>query len=378
MDVATGIVAAVWLYLVLGHGRFWWPSPRLPVSAPPQRWPAVTVVVPARNERATLARTLPTLVAQNYPGRLRVIVVDDCSDDGTAALAAGLASDSPERVQVLTGRPRPDGWAGKLWAVDQGITAALADASAPPDYLLLTDADIAHRPDSVRRLVAWARADRRDMVSLMARLPVLSAWERLLIPAFVYFFAQLYPFRRVAGPGRTAAAAGGCILVDAAMLVASGGVAAVRGAVIDDVSLARLLKDHGARLWLGFADDVESVRPYPGLAELWRMVSRSAYTQLRHQPALVAATVAGLAALYLLPPAAVIVGVLTADTATWVAGAVAWGLTVVSYAPMVRYHRLPWIWTATLPVAAVLYGAMTVDSARQHHRGGVTWKGRRY
>ncbi|MHB8506961.1 MAG: glycosyltransferase, partial [Acidimicrobiales bacterium] len=276
-------------------------------------------------------------------------------------------------------RARPDGWAGKLWAVHQGVAHATGGPSTPPEWILLTDADIEHAPHSLRRLVATAMADRRDAVSLMARLRVDTPWERLVVPAFVYFFAQLYPFRLVAGRGRTAAAAGGCVLVRRGALEAAGGIAAVRSAVIDDVALARALKRSGARIWLGLADDVGSVRPYPRLADLWRMVARSAFTQLRYSAVLLALTVAGLALLYLAPVAAVVAGAVTGRPLVLAAGAVAWGVMAATYLPMVRYHRLGVAWALSLPAAAALYAGMTADSARRHWTGaGVEWKGRRY
>lgn len=371
-------VSAVWAGLAAAPGRFWTTAVRLPVAGPPASWPPVAVVVPARDEAPMLARTVPALCRQDYPGPARVIVVDDESSDGTGRAASVAAAGGPVTLEVLRGAPRPEGWAGKLWALHQGVSH-LAGSPVPPEWVLLTDADIEHPPDSLRRLVAAATADDRDAVSLMARLRVDTGWERLVVPAFVYFFAQLYPFRLVARPGRTAAAAGGCVLVRRAALERAGGIAAIRDAVIDDVALARALKRSGARIWLGLADEVRSVRPYPRLADLWRMVARSAFTQLRYSALLLGFTLAGLVLVYLGPPIALVVGVVRADRSLAAAGASGWAVMTATYLPMTRYHRLHPLRALTLPAAAALYAAMTADSARRHWAGaGVEWKGRRY
>ncbi|KOG48751.1 glycosyl transferase family 2, partial [Streptomyces varsoviensis] len=260
------------------------------------------VVVPARDEAEVLPLSLPTLLAQDYPGRAEVFLIDDGSSDGTGALARRLAAEGgglPLTVDA-PGEPEP-GWTGKLWAVRHGM--ALARARTDAEYLLLTDADIAHGPDSLRELVSAARTNGLDMVSQMARLRVVTAWERLIVPAFVYLFGQLFPFRWVNRPGgRTAAAAGGCVLLGVEAAERARIPEAIRQAVIDDVTLARAVKGTGGRIWLGLADRVESVRPYTGLGPLWRMVSRSAYAQLRHNPLVLLGTVAGLAVVYLAPP----------------------------------------------------------------------------
>lgn len=372
---------AAWTYLAAGRGRFWSTGVRLGEQPAPPRWPAVTIVVPARDEAAVLGETLPSLLGQDYPGPASIVLVDDGSADATAVVARRAVAEAgrdgvPLPLTVLAGAARPEGWAGKLWAVHQGVAHATGGIF-PPEWLLLTDADIAHPPDSLRRLVAAAIAGERDAVSLMARLRVGTRWERLVVPAFVYFFSLLYPFRWVA-TGRTAAAAGGCLLVRRAALERAGGVAAVRGAVIDDVALAGRLRSSGASLWLGLGDDVRSVRTYPRLGDLWAMVSRSAYTQLRYSPPLLAATLAGLGALYVGPVAATVAGTVRRRPQLLAAGASAWSLMALTYLPMVRHHGLPRRWALTLPASAALYGAMTVDSARRHRRGGVEWKGRRY
>ncbi|GAA2094196.1 glycosyltransferase [Kitasatospora saccharophila] len=367
-----------WLWLAVCHGGFWRTDQRLPGGGgEPASWPSVVVLVPARDEAEVLPLSLPGLLAQEYPGRARVVLVDDHSTDGTGGLARELARRvGGLELTVTTPPPLPAGWTGKLWALRHGVERAGADA----EWLLLTDADIAHRPGSLRALVAAGEGGGLDLVSQMARLRVESGWERLIVPAFVYFFAQLYPFRRSNRPrSRTAAAAGGCSLVRRRALERAGGVAAIRGAVIDDVSLARAVKRTGGRTWLGLADRVESVRPYPGLGPLWRMVSRSAYAQLRYSPPLLVGTVAGLALVYLVPPVAALAG--AAAGAWWTAGAglAAWAVMAGTYAPMLRYYRQPVAAAPLLPFTALLYLLMTVDSAVQHWRGrGAAWKGRTY
>ncbi|MEU3353143.1 glycosyltransferase [Streptomyces sp. NPDC037389] len=376
--IATGSLAA-WGWLLLGQGFFWRTDVGLPPRTPPADWPAVAVVVPARDEAEVLPMSLPSLLAQDYPGPLEIFVVDDGSTDGTGELARALAEThgGPPLTVASPGEPAP-GWTGKLWAVRHGM--ALAQDRTDAEYLLLTDADIAHGPDSLRELVAAARSRGLDLVSQMARLRVATFWERMIVPAFVYFFAQLYPFRRVNRPGgRTAAAAGGCVLLRRDAALRAGVPESIRQAVIDDVSLARAVRRSGGRIWLGLADRVESVRPYPGLGPLWRMVSRSAYAQLLHNPLLLAATVAGLAVVYLAPPVAVVAGALTGSAVPLVCGGLAWAVMAGTYAPMLRYYRQP-LWLAPLlPVTGLLYLLMTVDSAVQHHRGrGAAWKGRTY
>ncbi|HEY2523404.1 MAG TPA: glycosyltransferase [Streptosporangiaceae bacterium] len=416
LSIACTVAAAGWAYLVLGHGGYWRTGQRLPPSrAEPSRaaWPDVAAVIPARNEAAMLPVVLPTLLGQDYPGALTVIVVDDCSTDGTAEVAAALGPEPghPGRaLRVLAGAPLAPGWAGKVWAMAQGLAHGLAhglagagedggdggDAAAGEDvaggYVLFTDADIAWRQGALRDLVRAAEADDRDLVSQMALLRTKTGWERVVVPAFVYFFAQLYPFGRVNSPrSRTAAAAGGCMLVRREALERSGGLAPIRGARIDDVALGQVIKGQRGRCWLGLSTEVVSVRPYPRLADLWQMVARSAYIQLRYSPWLLAGTVAGLAFIYLLPPAGAITGLaaLAASAASGTgavsaaaagaaaAGLAGWALMSLTYLPMLRLYRLSPLRAPGLPLIALLYTAMTVDSARRHYAGrGAEWKGR--
>ncbi|MEU9860056.1 glycosyltransferase [Streptomyces sp. NPDC047971] len=378
--IATGSLAA-WGWLLLGQGFFWRTDQRLPKARArprPGEWPRVAIVVPARDEAEVLPLSLPSLLSQDYPGEAEVVLVDDGSTDGTGKLAGELASrygGLPLTV-VSPGEPEP-GWTGKLWALRHGIGLARARG---PEFLLLTDADIAHEPDSLRRLVAAAVGGDLDLVSQMARLRVASVWERLVVPAFVYFFAQLYPFRWINRRRPLAtAAAGGCVLLRTSTAERARVPDSIRQAVIDDVSLARAVRRAGGRIWLGLAERVDSVRPYPRLVDLWRMVSRSAYAQLRHNPLVLAGTVAGLAVVYLAPPVALVVGVAGGDAAAAWTGGVAWAVMAGTYLPMLRYYRQP-LWLAlTLPFTASLYLLMTVDSAVQHYRGrGAAWKGRTY
>ena len=442
LAIACAVSAAAWVYLVAAHGGFWLTGQRLPRTAEttaepqagepgagepqagepqagepqarepqagePGAWPAVAAVVPARNEAESLPVTLPALLGQVYPGEFRVFLVDDRSDDGTGRLAAELgekaARDGGAPLTVVGGSPRPDGWAGKVWAMAQGYATATAESRADsersadgelsadgeagaPEYLLFTDADISWAPDALRDLVRAAQADGRALVSQMALLRAQTAWERLVVPAFVYFFAQLYPFRRVNDPRRrTAAAAGGCMLIRRSALDAAGGLEPIRGALIDDVALGTLLKraDCGHRIWLGLTTDVVSARPYPSLQTLWHMIARSAYVQLRCNPALLAGTLAGLLLLYAVPPAGAIAGLIAiagtagaAGTVTAIAGLVGWALMTASFVPMLRFYRLSPVRALALPLIALLYAAMTADSARRHYSGrAVSWRGR--
>ena len=412
LAIACAVSAAAWVYLVAAHGGFWRTGQRLPLrrsattTAGHDQWPAVVAVVPARNEADSLPATLPALLAQDYPGEFRVFLVDDGSDDGTGAVAAELgekaARDGGAPLTVVPGRPRPDGWAGKVWAMSQGLAAAVDTGSAAsrvlggryrprsgrraPAYVLFTDADIAWAPTALRDLVEAAEDDDRALVSQMALLRAETAWERVIVPAFVYFFAQLYPFKKVNNPkSRTSAAAGGCMLIAAEALERAGGLEPMRGALIDDVALGTLLKKNGNRIWLGLTTDIRSDRPYPSLASLWHMIARSAYVQLRYNPALLAGTLVGLLLLYAVPPAGVIAALIAvgvgstgaAVAVTGIAGLLGWALMTASYLPMLRFYRLSPLRAPALPLIALLYAAMTADSARRHYSGrAVSWRGR--
>lgn len=369
-----------WIWLLAFRGGFWRADQRLGSAPPPPSWPAVVAVIPARNEAAHVGEAAASLLAQDYPGDFRIVVVDDASDDGTADEARRGAAES-NRLTVVAGRPLEPGWTGKLWAVSQGLGEAARIASDAA-YVLLTDADIAHDRNNLQRLVMQAEAGGLDLISLMVRLRCRTAWERLLIPAFVFFFQKLYPFPWVNDPRRRiAAAAGGCMLVRRAALQRIGGVAAIRGAVIDDCALAAAIKRTGGRIWLGLADadGARSLRGYDGLAGIWHMVARTAYVQLRHSPLLLAGTLTGMAVLYVAPAAAVLIGGATGDVACAALGLAAWAATWACYRPMVVDYGQPAAAALMLPVAAALYAAMTLDSARRTRAGrGAAWKGRTY
>jgi hopene-associated glycosyltransferase HpnB len=355
-----------WVWLLLCHGRFWRSGPELPRARPAEA-PDIDIVVPARDEAALVGRSVASLLAQDYAGRLRVILVDDDSTDATAATARALPGS--DRLTVIAGSPRPAGWAGKLWAVHQGIAAGTAE------LVLLTDADIAHDPGHLATLAAHLERGGVDMASEMVALHCDSPAERALIPAFVYFFQLLYPFARVNDPlAVTAAAAGGTVLIRRRALDRIGGIEAMRDALIDDCTLAARIK-RGGRIWLGHTRMARSVRPYPHAADIWRMIARSAYVQLRFSPLLLAGSVAGMGLIFVLPPLAALFG---HGMARWT-GALAWLAMAASFLPTLRRYARPPLWAAALPLIALFYMAATVGSAFDHHRGrGVVWKSRAY
>ena len=372
MTAVASIALAVWLYLLLARGAFWRCSERddWGVAERPA-WPRVAAVVPARNEADCVGDSVGSLLAQDYRGGWTVILVDDDSSDGTAEMARRLAN-ADERLCVVSSRGLPAGWTGKLWAAKQGIDAATA-LPQPPDYLLLTDADIVHAPDSVSRLVAHAEGRGLVLTSLMVKLNCESFAERATIPAFIFFFQMLYPFACVNRPqSAVAAAAGGCMLIRSDALRKAGGIEVVRAALIDDCALAKALKAHGP-IWLGLTERVRSVRRYPALADIRRMVARSAYAQLRYSPLVLLATIAGMALAYLVPPLLAIFG---SGAARWI-GAGTWALMFVAFQPTLRFYRLSPLWGLALPVIALQYMLFTLDSAHQYVRGqGGSWKGR--
>jgi hopene-associated glycosyltransferase HpnB len=371
LHAAVGVGALsllCWVAVAIRPGRAWDCRPvgeDEPAPPEPAAWPAVCVVVPARNERETLPRSLPALLAQDYPGEWRVLVVDDRSADGTAEAAAAAGAG---RASVLAGAELPPGWAGKVWAMSQG-----AAASREP-YLLLTDADILHAPRSLRRLVAESEAGGLALNSRMARLRCGSAAERLLVPAFVWFFGLLYPMRRVNRPGSpVAAAAGGCVLLRREALDRAGGFESIRGEIIDDVNLARRVKSSGGAIRLSLSrEDVLSLREYPELASVWRMVRRTAFTELKRSWARVAGALAAMALMFGAPPLLFAGGAALAALdprflAPAIQGAASWALMALLYRPAVRFFGLPGARAASLPLVGALYGLMTLDSAL---RGG--------
>jgi len=392
-QIAGSICVAAWLYLLLAHGRFWRVRSALSFaghSQPPRmneaREYSVAAVIPARNEADVIGRAIASLVRQRTD-QLHIFVVDDNSSDATAeaALAAcapslrqaqgGLLSPSSgdsNRVTVIAGRPLPPlGWSGKLWAMQQGVERAL---QLNPDFLLLTDADIEHAPDSITQLVSIAEAGGYDLVSYMVKLHCRSLAEKLLIPAFVFFFFMLYPPAWVRDPrARTAGAAGGCLLIRPAALERIGGIAAIRQEIIDDCALARAVKRSGSKVWLGLAPETRSVRPYRSFAAIERMIARTAFNQLHHSFWLLLGTVLSMLLLYVLPVALIVSG----SPSLAFAGAFAYGLMTFSYLPMARFYRLHPLWALSLPLAAVFYTVATTDSAVKYWTGrGGEWKGR--
>jgi hopene-associated glycosyltransferase HpnB len=370
---------AAWLYLVLGRGGFWRGRERDSTLARPAykgiaAWPRVIAIIPARDEAACIGTTIRSLLRQDYPGPLAIILVDDGSADETAEVArrAGVETGAADRLTIISGTDLPPGWTGKLWAMRQGVTEA-ENGPKPPDFLWFSDADIAYAPGVLRRLVAGAVARGTVLTSLMVKLRCESAAERLLIPAFVFFFQKLYPFAFVNDPGRrTAAAAGGCMLVRRAALAKAGGLEAIRGALIDDCALGALMKRQGP-IWLGLTEDAQSLRAYPGISDIRRMVARSAYAELDYSPARLAGAVAGMTLVYLTPPLLTVF----ATGAAQALGAAAWALIALAYQPTLHLYRLNPLWGLALPAIAAIYTGFTVDSAVQHWQGrGGAWKGR--
>jgi hopene-associated glycosyltransferase HpnB len=370
---AMWLLAGVWLAYAV-FGRRWRIEPRLATSADPKVHARVIAVVPARNEAHELPRTLPSLFAQT--ATVSVVLVDDHSDDGTADVARRLAAEAhaEDRLIVLTPPPLPHGWAGKVWAQHHGLGHAQRLGA---EWIWFTDADIRHDPDVLARLLTTATQEHRDFVSVMARLRCENVFEKLLIPAFTYFFAGLYPFHPIGNDrSREAGAAGGCMTVRSEVLQRVGGMTAIRNAVIDDVSLGRACKAAGARLWLGYDPGVNSTRGYETLADIWNMVARSAYTQLRYNPLALLGCAAGLAYVFFAPIAALLWG---HGMMIRVLGLLAYAAMVRTYRPMVRYLGCTPGWALALPLSAALYTGMTISSAWRHHFGtGAAWKGRSY
>lgn len=369
------LVLAAWGGLLVFRGDFWRADQRLVEGGiEPDRWPAVAVVVPARNEADVIGESLSSIAAQQYDGEVHIFLVDDRSDDDTAGRAGRVPG-----VTVVSGSDAPPGWTGKIWAVSQGL-AALEATQIPVEYVWLTDADIAHHPGELASLVAGAEDGELDLNSLMVRLRIERLWDVLLIPAFVFFFQKLYPFPWVNDPARkTAAAAGGSMLVRRSALVRIGGIDAIAGELIDDCALAQRIKSSGGRIRLALATETRSIRPYGSLGEIWRMVARTAFHQLDYSVIALLGTVLGMVFLYLAPPALLIWGAVAGEWPTAAAAFAAWFVMGWAFAPTIyRYGLSPW-YGFTLPVAGFLYTLMTVDSARRHWSGrGGAWKGRTY
>jgi hopene-associated glycosyltransferase HpnB len=362
------LALAVWLYLFFVHGKFWQSGPELPPAIPPE-CPDVDIIIPARDEAETIAPVITSLLAQDYPGKFRVFLVDDDSTDGTATVAGNAAGALLPNLRIVTGANKPAGWSGKLWALQQGV-----EASAAP-VLLFADADITHDPRHLAALVTRLLAPRVDMVSEMVRLNCETLPEHALVPAFVYFFQMLYPFAKVNDPfSAAAAAAGGTVLIRRDALARIGGIEKIKSALIDDVALAREIKKFGP-IYLGHSGLATSIRRYPEFADVFRMVSRCAFTQLNHSAILLALTLLGLALVWLVPAYEVIFG----HGWHFLFGLAAYALAAISYQPTLARYRLPKFWALALPLIALFYIAATLSSALDHWRGtGAKWKNRSY
>lgn len=358
---------AAWGYLLFLRDRFWRADQTDARAYPdPDVWPAVTAIVPARDEADVIARAIGSLAAQDYAGDFRILLVDDGSSDGTADVARGAGGD---RLTVLSGAPLPRGWTGKLWAMDQGVRAA----GEAPAYLWFTDADIVHAPDTLRMLVARAVAAPLVLHTLMAELRCDSAAEKALVPAFVFFFQMLYPFAAVNdGRRQEAAAAGGCMLADRQALERAGGIATIATALIDDCAMGRAMKKQGP-IRLSLTHRSQSIRPYGGWRDIGRMIARSAYAQLDYSPLLLAGTILGMGILYVAPPLLTLFG----NDGARVLGLATWGMMSASFQPMLRFYRRSPLWGPALPLIGLFYTGATLASALQHWRGqGGMWKGR--
>jgi hopene-associated glycosyltransferase HpnB len=374
LDALAAVAVLTWLYLLLARGGFWRVSAQLaqlPVDHDLAR--TVVAVIPARNEAGVIGDTVTSLLRQDFGGSMHVVVVDDGSTDGTdgAAVQAAAAIGALAQLSVISGAPLPPGWSGKVWAMSQGAAAA---ARLAPDYLLFTDADIHHAPENVAALLTTAEAQSRDLVSFMVKLRQDTFAEKTLIPAFVFFFLLLYPPAWIArADRRIAGAAGGCILMRPAALERIGGLRAIRSQIIDDCALARAVKDAGGSIWLGLTRSARSIRSYGSFTEIGRMISRTAFNQLRHSYALLTATIAGLILTYLLPPLSLLSGRPVAMTL----GATGWILMSLAYAPLLRFYRQSPLWSVCLPAIAMFYAGATIHSAVQYSLGrGGRWKGR--
>ncbi|MEM8950683.1 MAG: glycosyltransferase [Pseudomonadota bacterium] len=374
-----------WVYLLLGRDGFWRAQPRLDHYVDlTENPPPVAVIIPARDEAMTIDTAVRSLLAQNYEGRIDVIVVDDQSRDRTAAIVQALVPEAEHSrsLELIGNSDRPPGWSGKLWAIKTGLDH-LNTRTDPPAVLLLTDADIAHDPGSLSALMKKMVNERLDLVSVMVRLRNQNFWERFLIPPFVFFFQMLYPFPAVNEAERSiAAAAGGCVLVRSDALHDAGGIEAIGGTLIDDVALARIVKSRpngDGRIWLGHAEHTVSLRAYDDLSSIWQMVVRTADTELDHSLMKLAGTVTGMAIIYLLPPAALLAWPWHQSMALGISGLLAWILMTVAFYPTLRLYQTSLFWAPTPPIAAFLYTLMTIDSARRYRlgRGGV-WKGRAF
>lgn len=372
----------IWLYLLSARGNFWLCDQFLEPLYLTSK-PNVTVIIPARNEAESISNCLQSLLNQDYSGEYKIILVNDQSEDNTVEIAENLAKEKKTKNQliIINGKPLPQGWSGKLWAMSQGVKWAKENWET--NYFLFTDADIQHSSDNLSQLVAKAEKDNLDLVSLMVKLHCESFWEKLLIPAFIFFFQKLYPFPLINNShSKVSGAAGGCILIREEALTRIGGIEALKDALIDDCTLASLVKkslppNHG--IWLGLSKTTVSLRKYPTLGPIWNMVARTAFTQLNYSPLLLIGTIFGMVITYLVSPIALLWAVVTLNIPLLIISLTTFFLMALSYYPTVRFYQLPIFYSFCLSAIALLYTLMTIDSALRHWQGkGGQWKGRVY
>lgn len=380
MEIIVSLSLIIWLFLWLFWGNFWRGDQRLdPDTKDIAAFPRVCAIVPARDEAEAIAASLTSLLQQNYSGEFSVILVDDNSSDRTSEIAQATANNlgKEHQLSIIAGKPLAPGWKGKLWAMAQGVEFAQAQA---PDYILFTDADIQHAPDNLAQLVTKAQTDQIALVSLMVLLRCQSFWEKLLIPAFVFFFQKLYPFPWVNDPHKSiAAAAGGCVLISNQGLTNLGGITAIKDALIDDCTLAQAIKSQENKIWLGLTETTISLRGYDNLKVIWDTIARTAYTQLNYSPLLLIGTLIGMTVVYLVAPIFLIIGILNSNWLVVALCALTWIIMFRVYLPTIKLYQLSPIWALFLPAIAFLYTLMTLDSAIKYYQGqGGAWKGRTY
>ena len=377
----TGVSCLIWVYLLVFHHRFWLANQVLKTSVTLRdgEWPDVVVIIPARNEAETIEMVAKSHLENEYQGKLDLIVVDDQSSDGTGDLVRALGSN---RAHVIAGKDLPNGWSGKLWAVNHGL-AAVNEIAPNASYVLLTDADIEHAPGTLSKLVSKAVQEEQAMVSIMAMLDARGFWGGLLMPAFIFFFQKLYPFPAINNPtSKIGGAAGGCMLIERKALDEIGGVETIKGDLIDDCALGKALKDpKGAKrsIWLGFDDGIVSLRDNRELHTIWKMVARTAFTQLQFSSLLLVGAVIGMALTYLVAPIAFLTLSLHGSILASTLGALAYLGMTLAYTPTLRRYKKSALWALILPLSAIVYMMMTISSALNHWRGrGGAWKGRTY
>ncbi len=375
----VGLSLVIWLFLLLFWGGFWLSNQRLKDGDYKlKKYPTVWAIVPARDEAEVLPVSLPSLLNQNYEGEFSVVLVDDNSCDRTSQIAQQTADklNKADKLKVIKGKTLAKGWKGKLWAIEQGIYSA----QPTPDYFLFTDADIKHDLNNLSQLIYKAQTENLDLVSLMVLLRCESFWEKLLIPAFVFFFQKLYPFAWVNNPHKSiAAAAGGCILISYQALLNIGGITAIKDALIDDCALATAVKSQDKNIWLGLSKTTTSLRQYDNLKVIWDTIARTAFDQLNYSFLLLVGTIMGMSIIYLAAPICLVIGIITTNWLLTTMALLTWLLMACVYIPTLRLYNLSVLWAFSLSAIAFLYTLMTIDSAIKYYQGkGGSWKGRTY